>query len=125
MFQVLKLYVVWFAPQVYNYLRKLFFNYIHCPTVLVEAELFGTSVEAEVRIGNLMSFWTRVELFWVQQFRSKAFFQVLISLILTVYKGDNQLTALGSWCPTGFFWKVENNVSVLFFSSEIFKLFSP
>ena len=30
-----------------------------------------------------------------------SFFQVLLSLILTVYKGDIQLMALGSWCPTG------------------------
>ena len=52
-----------------------------------------------------------------------SFFQVLFNLVLTVYKGEIQLMALGSWSSTGVFWKVEKNVSVLF-SSEIFKLFS-
>ena len=31
------------------------------------------------------------------------FFQVLFSLILTVYKGDFQLMTLGSWCPIGVY----------------------
>ena len=38
-------------------------------------------------------------------FDMKAFFQILFSLLLTVYKGDNQLMVLGSWCPTGAFLK--------------------
>ena len=42
----------------------------------------------------------------------KFFYQVLFSLGLTVYKGNIQLMVSGTWCPTGFFWKVENNVFV-------------
>ena len=52
----------------------------------------------------------------------KAFFQVLFSLFLTIYKGNNQLMDFGSWCPTGVFWKVENNVSVLFFFWNFFPI---
>ena len=37
-------------------------------------------------------------------------FQVLYSLILTVYKGDFQLMTLGPWCPLAFF----ENSRVLF-----------
>ena len=44
-----------------------------------------------------------------------AFFQVLFSLLLTVYEGLVQLTPSGSLFSAGFFWKVENNVSILFF----------
>ena len=54
----------------------------------------------------------------LQNFNSfdvKAIFQIMFSLILAVYRGAVQLMALGSWCPTGIFWKVENIVSVLFF----------
>ena len=47
-------------------------------------------------------------------FDLKAFFVVLFSLTFTVYKGDIQLTALGSWSSTRVFWKVDKNVSVLF-----------
>ena len=48
-------------------------------------------------------------------FDMKAFFQVFLCVILTVYKGDIQLMALGSWCPTGVFWKFGIDVVVLFF----------
>ena len=48
-------------------------------------------------------------------FNMKASFRVLFSLILTAYKGDIQLMALGSWCPIGLFLKVESDVSVVFF----------
>ena len=42
-------------------------------------------------------------------------FQVLFSLFLIVYERLVQLTLSWSLCSTGFFWKVENNVLVLFF----------
>ena len=55
-------------------------------------------------------------------FDLKAFFQVLFSLILTVYKGQIQLLFLGAVCSTGLFGQAK---SVLFsFSSEIIKRFS-
>ena len=38
-------------------------------------------------------------------FDMKAIFQVMFSLILTVYKGAIQLMDLGPWCPTGVFLK--------------------
>ena len=53
------------------------------------------------------------------------FFQVLFRLLLTFYEGPVQLTRSESLYSTRYFLTVENNVSVLFFSSEIFKLFSP
>ena len=43
-----------------------------------------------------------------------SFFLVLISLFLTVYEGHVQLMLLRSLCASGFFRKVENNISVLF-----------
>ena len=52
-----------------------------------------------------------------------AFYQVLFSLGLTVYKGNIQLMASGSWCPTRFFCKVENNVSVSFFVLNVQNVF--
>ena len=42
------------------------------------------------------------------------FFQVMFSLVLTVYEDHVQLMLLGSLCSTGFFWRVEKIVSVLF-----------
>ena len=56
-------------------------------------------------------------------FDMKAFFQVLFSLILAVYKGDLRLMAFGSWCPTGVFSKIENIVSILFFRLEFSNCF--
>ena len=35
-------------------------------------------------------------------FDLNAFYQVLFSLGFSVYKGNIQLMASGSWCPTGF-----------------------
>ena len=45
------------------------------------------------------------------------FFKVLFSLIFTVNKGDIQLMALGSSCPTVVFSKLRNFVSVRFSSA--------
>ena len=41
-------------------------------------------------------------------FDLKAFFQVLISLILTVYKGHIQLLFLGAVCSTGLFGQAKS-----------------
>ena len=43
------------------------------------------------------------------------FFQLFLGLFLPDYNGDLQLLALRSWSLTGFFSKVENKVSDLFF----------
>ena len=48
-------------------------------------------------------------------FDLNAFFQDLFTLILTIYEVFFQLTVSGSLCSSGFFWRVENNVPVLFF----------
>ena len=50
------------------------------------------------------------------------FFKFLFSLTLIVCKNHVQSMLLGSLCSIWVFWKVDNNVSVLF-SSEIFKPF--
>ena len=42
------------------------------------------------------------------------FFQVLFSLVLTVYKGHVQLLLLKTLCSTGIFLKLEKTFSVLF-----------
>ena len=51
------------------------------------------------------------------------FLQVLFSLILTVYEGCVPLMRLGSLCSTEIFWKVENNVSVLFIALNLQTVF--
>ena len=56
-------------------------------------------------------------------FDLNAFFQVLFSLIHTVYTGEIQLMALGWCCPIGFF-KRSRIMFLLFFPSGIFKRFS-
>ena len=45
-------------------------------------------------------------------FDMKAFYQVLLSLILTVYKVDIELMALRSRYPTENFWKVDIDIKV-------------
>ena len=60
-------------------------------------------------------------------FDLNVFFQVLLSLNITVYKDDIQLPVSGTCCPTPFFSKIENIVSGLFFrlSSSNFSPLKP
>ena len=47
-------------------------------------------------------------------FDLKAFFQVLFSLILTVYKGNIQLLFLGAVCSTGLFGQAKGLIYFIF-----------
>ena len=48
-------------------------------------------------------------------FELNAFFQVLLSSNITVYKDDFQFLVSGTCCPAGLFSKFDNFVSVFFF----------
>ena len=104
-----------------NFLRFLYFLKWWCFEIapargspVIVTDLVMTS-QIYIKVEHVRTWLLVLVLQSFNSFDLKDFFVVLFSLNFAVYKGDIQLTALGSWSPTGVFQKVNKNVSVLFY----------